>query len=73
MIYDEDGRTLLQRMSQQEDSPEEVHLSDAQVSMMIELLVVRLITDSPLLASARLSCDVERIDGGWDLKIRRPK
>ena len=72
MIFETDGRTLLERMSQQEDA-EELVFDEAQASIMVEFMVPRLIKEMPGMAAFGFSCDVERVDGGWDIQIRRPK
>lgn len=70
MIHNEDDkRTLLERMRGLES--DEYAPTPADISALVESFAVRMFTDSPLFAPANLTCQVDRVDGGWDLKLRR--
>ncbi len=65
------GASLLQRMTG--DVAKDVSFNDAQVSALIEVFIQRFVTSAPGMAGAGLTCDVKRVDGGWDIEIRKPQ
>jgi hypothetical protein len=65
------GANLLQRMTG--DAPKDMTFSDAQVGALIEVFIKRFVTDAPGMAGAGLSCDIKRVDNGWDIEIRKPQ
>ena len=73
MIYDEsDRRSLLEKMQGMDSESDEIKFDDAQASMLVELVIPRMISQMPGMAAFGFTCDVERVDGGWTIQIRRP-
>lgn len=65
------GANLLQRMTG--EAVKDVSFNDAQVSALIEVFIQRFVTSAPGMAGANLSCDIKRVDNGWDIEIRKPQ
>ncbi len=61
--------SLLERVTQSESAVDEEKFSPDQVAAMIEFVVPRLISETPGMKPAGLTCTVTKDDKGWDIRI----